>query len=93
MRSIADEWRSKGLRDPLRRIAAKIDDEELLPRNDSHEKHVVVRLLIEKIGEKLSGEPVLLHLFELRLKEKSSAEIQSALGLNANTFDRATRAL
>jgi hypothetical protein len=93
MRSIADEWRSKGSRDPLRLIGAEIDDEEALPRNDSHEKHVAIRRLIEKIREKLSGEPLLLHVFELRLNEKSAAEIQSALGLDTNAFDRATRAL
>jgi hypothetical protein len=93
MRSIADEWRSKGSRDPLRLIGAEIDDEQALPTNDSHEKDVAARLLIEKIREKLSGEPLLLPLFELRLNEKSPAEIQSALGLDATAFDSATRAL
>jgi hypothetical protein len=93
MRSIADEWRSKGSRDPLRLIGAEIHDEQALPRNDSHEKDVAVRLLIEKIRDKLSAKPLLLQLFELRLNEKSPAEIQSALGIDTNAFDMAMRAL
>jgi hypothetical protein len=93
IRSIADESRRKRSRDPLHHIGAEIDDEAVLPKNEGHERAVAVRRLIEKIRAELSSEPILLGLFELRLDDRSPAEIQSALGLDASAFDKAMRDL
>jgi hypothetical protein len=86
MRSIANELRKKRSRDPLHHIGAQIDDEAVLPKNEGHERTVAVHRLIEKIRAELSSEPILLGLFELRLNDRSPAEIQSALGLHASAF-------
>jgi DNA-directed RNA polymerase specialized sigma24 family protein len=94
MKSIASEWRGKAERDPLRRNTVEIDDAVPgLPTDESHEAEAAIHILIAHISARLSDEPLLRGLFELRLNDRSPAQIQAALSLDANAFDRAMRGL
>jgi hypothetical protein len=87
------ELKDRARRDPLSAADTDLDDDLRPLRHEGHEASAAVHLLIERIRRDIEPDPLLRALFDLRLEDKSPADIQAALGLPLAAFDKAMRGL